>query len=111
MYIKTPLKFVQRKPPANRRFGPYGSIGGTMIALDKAVRKLQSSGAELSFVYEAGPCGYEVYRHLTKRGFTCAVVAPSMTPKRSGNRIKTDRRDARLHGNDLKKQTKAKNRF
>jgi len=79
----------------------YGKIGGTMTALDKATRKLQSTGAELRFVYEAGPCGYEIYRHLTKQGFQCAVVAPSMIPKNSGSRIKTDRRDAealaRLH--------------
>ncbi len=45
-------------------------------------------------LYEAGPCGYEIYRHLTAQGFNCDVIAPSMTPKKSGNRIKTDRRDA-----------------
>lgn len=72
----------------------YGKIGGDMVSLDKAIRKLQSTGAELRFVYEAGPCGYEIYRHLTKKGFPCAVVAPSMIPKKSGSRIKTDRRDA-----------------
>lgn len=79
----------------------YGEIGGDLTSLDKAVRKLQSKGAELRFVYEAGPCGYDVYRHLTKKGFSCTVVAPSMVPKKSGNRVKTDRRDAeslaRLH--------------
>jgi transposase len=58
------------------------------------IRKLQTSGAELRFVYEAGPCGYEIYRHLQAQGFHCDVVAPSMVPKRSGDRIKTDRRDA-----------------
>ena len=63
-------------------------------ALDKAVRKLQSKGVELRFVYEAGPCGYEIYRHLTKQRFHCIVVAPSLIPKKSGDRIKTDRRDA-----------------
>lgn len=72
----------------------YGKIGGDMVSLDKAVRKLRSSGAELHFVYEAGPCGYEIYRHLTQNGFPCTVVAPSMIPKKSGSRIKTDRRDA-----------------
>jgi len=45
-------------------------------------------------VYEAGPCGYEIYRHLTGKGFSCKVVAPSKTPKKSGERIKNDRRDA-----------------
>jgi transposase len=72
----------------------YGSIGGDLASLDKMIRKLQTTGAELRFVYEAGPCGYEIYRHLQAQGFHCDVVAPSMVPKRSGDRIKTDRRDA-----------------
>jgi len=72
----------------------YGEIGGDLASLDKAVRKLQSKGKELRFVYEAGPCGYDVYRHLTKQGYSCTVVAPSMVPKKSGDRVKTDRRDA-----------------
>lgn len=72
----------------------FGKIGGDMASLDKAIRKLQSRGGQLRFVYEAGPCGYEIYRHLSRQGFHCAVVAPSMIPKRSGDRIKNDRRDA-----------------
>jgi len=72
----------------------YGKIGGTMDALDKTVRKLRSNGSPLRFVYEAGPCGYELYRHLTEQGFVCKVVAPSKTPRKSGDRIKNDRRDA-----------------
>jgi transposase len=72
----------------------FGSIGGTMDALDRAVRKLVSRGTTLHFVYEAGPCGYEIYRHLTRKGFGCKVVAPSKIPRKSGDRIKNDRRDA-----------------
>ncbi len=72
----------------------YGTIGGDLESLDKSIRKFRHSGVELRFVYEAGPCGYEIYRHLTSQGFHCEVIAPSMTPKRSGDRIKTDRRDA-----------------
>ena len=72
----------------------FGRIGGTMEALDRAVRKLVSRGSTLRFVYEAGPCGYEIYRHLTARGFSCKVVAPSKTPKKRGDRVKNDRRDA-----------------
>ena len=72
----------------------YGKIAGDLVSLDKAVRKLQSKGTELRFVYEAGPCGYDIYRHLTKLGHSCAVVAPSMVPKKKGDRVKTDRRDA-----------------
>ena len=72
----------------------HGTISGDMASLDNAIRKFRRSGVELRFVYEAGPCGYEIYRHLTAQGFHCEVIAPSMTPKRSGDRIKTDRRDA-----------------
>lgn len=79
----------------------YGKIDGTLLALDKVVRKLVSKGGRLHFAYEAGPCGYQIYRHLTAKGFDCMVVAPSMIPKQSGNRTKNDRRDAlmlaRLH--------------
>ena len=74
----------------------FGKIGGTMDALDRAVRKLLSRGSTLRFVYEAGPCGYEIYRHLTRKGFSCKVVAPSKTPRKSGDRIKNDRRDAEM---------------
>lgn len=79
----------------------YGTIGGDLDSLHKVVRKLQSKGAILHFVYEAGPCGYEIYRSLEEKGLDCIVVAPSMIPRKSGDRIKTDRRDAmnlaRLH--------------
>ena len=79
----------------------YGSVDGSLAALDKVVRKLVSLNYELRFVYEAGPCGYDIYRHLTAQGFDCVVVAPSKIPKQSGDRIKNDRRDAiklaRLH--------------
>jgi len=74
----------------------YGEIAGDLAALDKVVRKLVSKGGELHFVYEAGPCGYEIYRHLIAQGFDCQVVAPSKIPKKSGERIKNDRRDAQM---------------
>ena len=55
----------------------------------------------MSFCYEAGPCGYGVYREIVDTGHHCEVVAPSLIPRRSGERVKTDRRDAvklaRLH--------------
>lgn len=79
----------------------YGTIDNDMTSLDKFIRKQISSGAKLRFVYEAGPTGYGIYRHLTGNGLDCSVVAPSMIPKKSGNRIKNDQRDAitlaRLH--------------
>lgn len=74
----------------------YGTVGGDLDSLDKALRKLKSQDRKLHVVYEAGPCGYEIYRHLTAKGIDCDVVAPSMTPKQSGVRVKTDPRDARM---------------
>ncbi|NCO53358.1 MAG: IS110 family transposase [Deltaproteobacteria bacterium CG07_land_8_20_14_0_80_60_11] len=72
----------------------YGRIGGDLEALDKVTRKLQAQGAELRFAYEAGPCGYQVYRHLTGQGWPCLVAAPALIPRRPGDRLKNDRRDA-----------------
>jgi hypothetical protein len=72
------------------------STGGDLVALDKALRKLVSKGHPLHVVYEAGPCGFVIWRHLSAQGIECQVVAPSSIPKRSGERIKTDRRDAML---------------
>jgi transposase len=46
------------------------------------------------FAYEAGPCDYGLHRDLTARGFRCDVVAPSLIPKKPGDKVKTDRRDA-----------------
>ncbi len=91
---KDSIEVVLADTFGNREIRHYGKIGGDMVSLDKAVRKLVSKGSRLEFVYEAGPCGYEIYRHLTKQGYQCAVVAPSMIPRRSGNRIKNDSRDA-----------------
>jgi transposase len=79
----------------------YGRIANTAAALDRLVRKLGGTGVRLRFCYEAGPCGYGIQRHLSARGHDCVVVAPWLIPKRAGDRVKTDRRDAvglaRLH--------------
>lgn len=74
----------------------HGKIKTTKQGLEKLVRLFQSKypKATLHFVYEAGPCGYWVYRLLTKMGHCCYIVAPSLIPKKPGNRIKTDKRDA-----------------
>jgi len=71
-----------------------GPIGTRQCDLDRLVRRLQSKASRLVFAYEAGPCGYVLYRYLTKKGLTCLVVAPSLIPKKPGDRVKTDRRDA-----------------
>jgi transposase len=65
---------------------------------EKAVRRLvrRLGGPHgLAVCYEAGPCGYDLYRLLTSIGVACDIVAPSLTPVRPGDRVKTDRRDAR----------------
>ena len=71
-----------------------GNIGTRQCDIDKLTRKLTSKSPHLFFVYEAGPCGYWLYRYLTRKGFACAVVAPSLIPKKPGDRVKTDHRDA-----------------
>ena len=72
----------------------YGIIGGTLDAVDKLVKKLAQPNVELRFVYEAGPCGFVLCRHLRSQGLVCDVVAPSLIPKKASDRVKTDRRDA-----------------
>ena len=71
-----------------------GEIANTAEALVKLVRQLRKNDAVLSFCYEAGPCGYGIHRQLTEMGWECMVVAPSLIPKKAGDRIKTDRRDS-----------------
>lgn len=72
----------------------YGRIGTRQCDIDKLIRKLVSRTSRLRFVYEAGPSGYWLYRYLVRQGRHCTVVAPSLIPKRPGDRVKTDRRDA-----------------
>ncbi len=72
----------------------YGIIGGTLDAMDKLVKKLSSQNVELRVVYEAGPCGFVLCRHLRSKGIQCDVVSPSLIPKKASDRVKTDRRDA-----------------
>ncbi len=71
-----------------------GTLGPRQADMDQLVRKLQSKATPLVLVYEAGPCGSWLYRYLTKQGQVCWVVAPSLLPKKAGDRVNTDRRDA-----------------
>src|SRR5215468_12030171 len=71
-----------------------GTVGTRQCNIDKLIRQLQSKSKRLVFVYEAGPCGYWLYRYLTRKGLPCHVVAPSLVPRKAGDRVKTDRRDA-----------------
>jgi len=72
----------------------HGKIAHTPRALSALASKLARDGRKLRFCYEAGPCGYGIERQLTTAGHDCIVVAPSLIPRKPGDRIKTDRRDA-----------------
>lgn len=73
----------------------YGRIPNATAAIETLVKKLYDGGSgELKFCYEAGPCGYGVHRTLTRLGEDCLVAAPSMMPRRPGERRKNDNRDA-----------------
>ena len=74
-----------------RYFGEIGSDGGSVR---RFVRKLERPGVALRFCYEAGPTGYGLQRLIEGLGHDCAVIAPSLIPRRAGERVKTNRRDA-----------------
>ncbi|MFM0198205.1 IS110 family transposase [Paraburkholderia strydomiana] len=71
-----------------------GKTGTTTTDIDRLCKRLQSKARRVCIVYEAGPCGYGLYRRLVDEGFECMVCAPSLIPKKPGERVKTDRRDA-----------------
>ena len=74
----------------------FGKIQSKKLAVQKMVRHFQSKfpRATLHFCYEAGPCGYWMYRLISSLGHNCYVVAPSLIPKKPGDRVKTDKRDS-----------------
>ncbi len=75
-----------------------GAISNDLHAVEKWIRRLRKAhGKEviLRACYEAGPCGFGLARRLGQLGVECEVVAPSLTPTRTGDRVKTDKRDAR----------------
>jgi transposase len=74
----------------------HGQIANTPEAVGKLIDRFSAKygGEQLLFVYEAGPCGYGIYRQILACGHACEVVAPSMIPRKAGERVKTDRRDA-----------------
>jgi transposase len=74
----------------------YGVISSDLQNVEKVLRRLGHPRKELRVCYEAGPCGFVLARRLKQWGIACDVIAPSLTPKGSGDKIKTDRRDARM---------------
>jgi transposase len=78
-----------------------GEISSSPAAVERLIRKLAGRYGKVHFCYEAGPTGYGLYRQIEALGHACLVVAPALIPKRPGERVKTNRRDAvtlaRLH--------------
>ena len=72
----------------------YGIVPAHTHSVDKLVKKLAEGGSEVRYVYEAGPTGFWLCRHLRKQGLSCEVIAPSLIPQKASDRVKTDRRDA-----------------
>jgi len=80
----------------------YGTVTNTPDSLRTLCRKLSQSEQQLHFCYEAGPCGYGVQRQLTRLGHHCDVVAPALIPRKVGDKVKTDRRDAMMLAQTLR---------
>ena len=71
-----------------------GEIDNTPAAISRLVRKLVRQYTKVTFCYEAGPTGYGLYRQITGLGHECIVAAPSLIPRKPGDRVKTNRLDA-----------------
>ena len=82
------LRGSEEKPAKEFELIPNEAGYRKLLAFAKAL------GGTVRFVYEAGPCGYDLYRRLNKAGLRCDVAAPSLTPHKPGQRVKTNRRDA-----------------
>lgn len=80
----------------------YGTIENTPDAIRNLCKKLSKVGQRLHCCYEAGPCGYGVQRQLVRLGHRCDVVAPSLIPRKAGDKVKTDRRDAMMLAQTLR---------
>lgn len=79
--------------PEARRFALTTKIANEPTEVRKFVDRL-ARFSPLEFVYEAGPCGYQLHRQMTALNQTCTVIAPGLTPHKPGDKVKTDRRDA-----------------
>ena len=88
-WINVAVALRGRKSPVSR-----GEISNTPKAVEQMIKRVVGKRKSVGFCYEAGPCGYELYRQIHNLGYDCIVVAPSLIPKKPGDRIKTDSRDA-----------------
>ena len=97
-----------RRPAEEWKTIPYDGV-----RLRKALKMLAPDGQALKVCYEAGPTGFGLCRRLRKAGIDCIVVAPSLVPGKPGDRVKTDRRDAKrlahfLRSGDLTEVSRAR---
>ena len=72
----------------------FGEIDATAESMRRMVKRIVSKRSRVHFCYEAGPTGYGLHRLITELGHECIVVAPSLVPRKPGDRVKTNRRDA-----------------
>lgn len=105
---KTSIAILESDRDAEPRY--YGEINTSLHALERAIRRITKSNdrafADLHVCYEASGCGFWIARRLLQMGVRCEVIAPSLIPTKSGDRVKTDKRDAMklaksLRSNDL----------
>jgi transposase len=80
-------------PAWSERVTEAATLENRPVNIEKLVKRLAETGP-VEFVYEAGPCGFEIQRQIEGLGHRCVLVAPGLIPKRAADRVKTDRRDA-----------------
>ncbi len=93
VHKKNIVMAVSYRPGESEVTGDFLNLESGIKKLLKKLNKL-SEETEVKICYEAGPCGYALKRILNNKGFTCEVVAPSLIPTKTGDKIKTDKRDA-----------------
>ena len=84
---KDSIDIATADAPRDTEIRHVGTIAGDLVSLNKALRRLISRGQPLHIAYEAGPCGFVIWRHLHAQGLHCDVVAPSSIARPSGDRI------------------------
>ena len=82
--------------PGGAEVRQYGTLSSCLHSLEKALAKIKKAhpGRKLKVCYEAGPTGFVIARRLAQLKIECLVAAPTLIPNRSGDRVKTDPRDA-----------------
>ncbi len=77
MFTRAAIDIAVAEAPREGEVRRVVTVGGELSSLDKALRRLISRGQPLHIVHEAGPYGFVIWRHLTRQGLHCEVVAPS----------------------------------